>query len=112
MSEQKREHKWPKKLMEVTDVAEQALVNHGLEQNRSRELAKVVIKALAFLHGGRVFYFPKGEGLDLALRDREIWERFDGHNHEELSREHGLTTTRIYGILAEQRKLRQSDKET
>jgi len=93
----------------MTETASQALVNHGVEQPQAAELAQVVIKALAFLHGGRVFYLPKGEALKRALRDSEIWARFNGNNMYELSIEFGLSQKQIYVILTEQRELRRSD---
>ncbi|MDC8804235.1 Mor transcription activator family protein [Halomonas pacifica] len=97
--------KWPQSLSDMLGVIEAAYCRAGDDQAEARRRAFRAVRALASYHGGRVFYLPKGEALDRALRDREIWERFDGKNHDALSREYDLNVVQIYRIIAEQRAL-------
>lgn len=97
--------RWPQSLADMLMVIESAYRRAGDDDETARMRAFVAVRALAIFHGGRIFYLPKGKQIDRALRDREIWERHDGHNVAELAREFELNEVHIYRILAEQRKL-------
>ncbi|MDW7746564.1 Mor transcription activator family protein [Halomonas sp.] len=97
--------KWPQGLSDMVTVITAALRRAGDDETTARERAFRAVRALAQYAGGRSLYVPKGEALDRALRDRDIWERFDGANVTALARQHDLTEVQIYAILAEQRKL-------
>ena len=97
--------KWPQGLSDMLTVIESAHRRAGDDDETARLRAFRAVRALAQFAGGRSLYVPKGERLDRALRDREIWERHDGANVTELAREYHLTEVQIYSILAEQRKL-------
>lgn len=49
--------------------------------------------------GGRNFYLGKGLRYRASLRDREMYERFNGRNYNELAREYHLTPTRVRQIM-------------
>lgn len=100
--------KWPQALADMLMVIESAYRRGGDSDETARVRAFVAVRALAIYHGGRIFYLPKGQQIDRALRDREIWERHNGHNVAELAREYELNEVHIYRILAEQRKLARS----
>ncbi|MNV53510.1 Mor transcription activator family protein [compost metagenome] len=55
--------------------------------------------------GGRAYYIPTGEHLKAALRDRAIWDEFNGRNIDQLARKHGLSVPQTYAVVAEQREL-------
>ncbi|MDX1464102.1 MAG: Mor transcription activator family protein [Halomonas sp.] len=97
--------KWPQGLSDMVTVIAAALRRAGDDEATARERAFRAVRALAQYAGGRSLYVPKGEALDRALRDRDIWEHFDGANVTALARQHDLTEVQIYAILAEQRKL-------
>lgn len=97
--------KWPQGLTDMLAVIEEALTHRGATPEQASQIAFVVVRALAQFAGGRSIYLPKGEALDRALRDRALWERFDGHNVSELAARAQLTEVQVYAILAEQRKL-------
>lgn len=97
--------RWPQSLNDMLDVIEQAYRDCGASEASARRLAFMAMRALAQYHGGRSFYLPKGEDLDRALRDREIWERLRGNNIPELAREYRLTEVQIYNIIRTQRAL-------
>ncbi|GEK71573.1 MULTISPECIES: Mor transcription activator family protein [Halomonas] len=97
--------KWPQGLSDMVTVISAALCRAGDDEATARERAFRAVRALAQYAGGRSLYVPKGEALNRALRDRAIWEAFDGANITALAIRHGLTEVQIYAILAEQRKL-------
>lgn len=49
--------------------------------------------------GGMNFYLNKGVRYRATLRDREMFERFNGRNYDELSRIYGLTPMRVRQII-------------
>lgn len=49
--------------------------------------------------GGAALYLNKGVRYRATLRDREMFDRFTGHNYDELARHYGLTSTRVRQIL-------------
>lgn len=100
---------WPKGLVMLADVVENAFVNKGRGTDEARDLAETAIEALAFYAGGRSFYLPKGAALKVALKHQQIFKEFTGDNVSELAQRHNLTEVQIYAILAQQRELRRSD---
>ncbi|MCE8027524.1 transcriptional regulator [Halomonas daqingensis] len=98
--------KWPQGLSDMLTVIQAAHRRAGDDEETARLRAFRAVRALAHFAGGRSIYVPKGDQLDRALRDREIWERHGGSNNvAELARQYHLTEVQIYSILAEQRKL-------
>ncbi|MDN3524333.1 Mor transcription activator family protein [Halomonas sabkhae] len=97
--------KWPQGLSDMLTVIHAALRRAGDDDDTARDRAFRAVRALAHYGGGRSLYVPQGQQLERALRDREIWERFDGSNVSELAAWTKLTEAQIYSILAEQRKL-------
>lgn len=96
-------HAWPKLLGELVDVVEAQLSRDGL--NQPRRHAQRVMMALAHFGGGKIIYLPRGQKLRTALRNHEIWRRFNGKNVRELADEYRLTAIQIYNIIREQRAL-------
>lgn len=97
--------KWPKALANLVDVVEAAHRRAGDDQELARDRAFITMRALSLYAGGRQLYMPKGDVLERALRDREIWERHRGNNVDDLAEAYGLTVVQVYSILAEQRAL-------
>lgn len=50
--------------------------------------------------GGEAIYFAKGLAMHLSSRDRELYAKFNGHNHRELARLYDITETRVRQIIA------------
>ncbi|WP_323924316.1 Mor transcription activator family protein [Aeromonas veronii] len=97
--------KWPKALSELVDVLACELVRGGLEPDLAKAQARKLALAQAHYMGGRAYYIPTGEHLKAALRDRAIWDEFNGRNIDQLSRKHGLSVPQTYAVVAEQREL-------
>ncbi|EDV0940190.1 transcriptional regulator [Salmonella enterica subsp. enterica serovar Pomona] len=96
---------WPQMLGAFVDVLEHELKRQVLPEKHQRPLARKLAAALATYMGGRSYYLPNGEQLFAALRNDEIYSRFNGKNIEALRREYGLGQVQIYKILAQQRQL-------
>lgn len=100
------EEAWPKLLVEMLQVMQQAYKDAGAEPDQARELSVIGMRALANYHGGRTFYLPRGDKLEQALRNARMWEEFNGKNVGELCTRYRLTEQMVYQILAEQRAVR------
>ncbi|TND55339.1 transcriptional regulator [Aeromonas veronii] len=97
--------KWPKALSELVDVLACELVRGGMEQDLAKAQARKLALVQAHYMGGRAYYIPTGEHLKAALRDRAIWDEFNGRNIDQLARKHGLSVPQTYAVVAEQRQL-------
>ena len=69
---------------------------------RLQKLATLALRQterLSTEEGGRNFYLGKGLRYRASLRDREMYERFQGRNYNELARDYHLTPTRVRQIM-------------
>ncbi len=101
--------KWPQRLAELHAVVTDTLRRAGVDA-ADRHAAQIV-RAIAHYLGGRQIYLPRGDQLEQALRDREIWRAFRGDNIEELAAQHGLSVGSVYRILARQRALHHRNRQ-
>lgn len=76
----------------------------GVDEEVATELARDYAHELATHFGGQLFYFPMDLAFTLSKRDREIFERFNGHNHEALAREYRLSVQHIYKVVEQVRR--------
>ncbi|MGY3883364.1 Mor transcription activator family protein [Aeromonas veronii] len=97
--------KWPKALSELVDVLACELVRGGMVQEQAKAQARKLALVQAHYMGGRAYYIPTGDHLKAALRDRAIWDEFNGRNIDQLARKHGLSVPQTYAVVAEQRQL-------
>lgn len=97
--------KWPKALSELVDVLACELARGGMAQEQAKAQARKLALVQAHYMGGRAYYIPTGEHLKAALRDRAIWDEFNGRNIDALARKHGLSVPQTYAVIAEQRQL-------
>ncbi len=97
--------KWEKSVVEAIEVGEAELVSRGLAQEAAFEQASAVVLAISEFRGGRLFYWPKGERLRIALRDAGRYRRFNGRNIDQLVEETGINVIHMYRILRHQRAL-------
>jgi Mor family transcriptional regulator len=97
--------KWPKALAELVDVLACELARGGMAPDLARAQARKLALVQAHYMGGRAYYIPTGDHLKAALRDRAIWDEFNGRNIDQLARKHGLSVPQTYAVVAEQRQL-------
>ena len=97
--------KWPIRLAEIVDGLVVLFARMGRDEQAAINEAQTVAKWLANNQGGRPLYLPRGDSLDLALRNRAIYIRHRGNMGEQLADEYGLTLRQIQAIVAEQHAL-------
>ncbi|WP_353980937.1 Mor transcription activator family protein [Salinicola endophyticus] len=99
--------KWPSGLMDLIHTLERTFGDAGAEPAQARHWAFTTVRALAAHHGGHSFYLPRGQRLETALRDREMFETFDGTRASitALATHHQLSEIHVYAIIARQRRL-------
>jgi len=93
--------RWPQALIDMHAVIEHALATLPAAADRATD----VTRALAKYFGGVQWYLPQGEQLEIALRDRTIWRKFDGRNAHLLALEYKLSQQHLYVVLTTQRAL-------
>ena len=98
-------HFWPGDLVELSDVILAELKRNGVDDEERYRLMDKVLLAMAFLCGGRNYYLPQGERIKMQLRNKRIYDQFDGRNVRELARSFDLTPQQVYGVIREQRQL-------
>lgn len=110
-SERLPDDHWPLKISELTDlVADELARSESLDARRVRPAACRVVARLLAEHGGAQWYVPKADALRRAIRDLEIWSRYDGSRRgpngiEALSRRYRISEVAVWAILREQRAL-------
>lgn len=70
-----------------------------LADDAAWELARESADSLRKEWAGEKIYIPKREAADMAARNLEIWNRFDGTNSDDLCRQYDLTISRLYQIV-------------
>lgn len=90
---------YPQLLADLADRLSTALANEGLAPTRAREIGFKAAEAVRAHWGGQLVYIPVGTGYEISERDREIWDKFNGDNHEALAREYQVTVVHVYRIV-------------
>ena len=98
-------HAWPGDLVELSEVIRAQLKREGVKDDKVYRQMERVLLAMSFLCGGRNFYLPRGKYIKIALRNKRIYDSFNGKNVNELGRQFNLTPQQIYGVLRKQRQL-------
>ena len=97
--------KGPELLIDLTQHIAHALGELiALDSEQAEHVAKEVADRMAAHWRGQNIYFPMGLSIKLSRRDREIYDKFTGHNHHELVREYGVSLAWIYKIIKAVRK--------
>ncbi len=99
------DEKWPAALATIVDVLADLWQRDGVPADEAIDRARRSALTIADYQGGRPLYLPRGERLQVALRDRQIYLLHRGNNVEALARRFGLTTRHIERIYAEQRAI-------
>ncbi len=94
---------WKTMAVGMVDVVAADYIHAGIEQATARQLAYRAIIALGLFAGGRQFYIPKS--MARAMRDKQIYDLFNGNNMSAMEKRFNLTKNMIYRIIAEQKKI-------
>jgi Mor family transcriptional regulator len=101
---------WERAMAEIADFSAVALREAGVAGPEARRLGCAVAIRLCRELGGTRYYWPRGSGLERAVRDLAIYAAHDGtvggpRGVQALAREHGLTDVHIWRVLKRQRAL-------
>jgi Uncharacterized conserved protein len=94
--------RWPRELVRAIEVVESAYIEAGYAEDVAFELARAGMVALADFGGGRQWYLPRGDALQTALRDANIYRRSRRGNIPALAAEFRLTERHVWRILRQQ----------
>ncbi len=86
----------------LTDLVDQTkfiLADYGIDDDIADQVGHGLANHLASHWGGQYVTFPKDYKFELAKRDIEIWDKFDGRNYAKLAKEFGLGTRAVYKII-------------
>jgi Mor family transcriptional regulator len=97
--------KWPELLVQLLDCARATALRMGLAEEQAEQFAYELIRDQANQIGGMQIYIPKGEVLDRAIRDREIYQQAGRTSPEELAQRYKLSMKQIWEIQRTQRQL-------
>lgn len=90
---------YPELLADLADQVAAKLAELGTDMEKAADIGFAVAEHIRGNWSGQSLYLPKGVQYDISRRDIEIFERFNGTNHEALAREYNLTVMRIYQII-------------
>jgi Mor family transcriptional regulator len=93
---------YPEVLADIAREIHARLMDHPmvkLEHPIAAEIALAVAEHVRKNIGGVQTYVPRGIGYELSIRDREMFQKFDGTNYHELAREYNMTEMRARQIM-------------
>ncbi len=100
----------PELIKELATTAESILINnYHYDKDVAKKIAVDFGTAFAQSCGGMQVYIPVGAGIQISERNLEIYNKFTGHNHNELAKEFGLSVQWIYKILKKVEKHKQDE---
>ena len=105
LAEASERGKWPRRLLELTDLLEAHLERTAHRKPAPRALAEQLVSELANYLGGRPVYLPRGDALARALRDRRIYRDAGRIDFEALAEREGVCLQQVYKIVATMRAL-------
>lgn len=68
------------------------------------QIGEAVAHRMMQVWGGQNVYFPMGLVWRVSIRDREIFNEFNGKNHHKLARKFGVSVQWIYSVVKRVRK--------
>lgn len=99
VTEKKTRSRAPEFLADLLDYSSQVLMEHGLDKEQAVQVSRKISERMCEAWGGQLIYFPYWLREALSERDRNIYDEFNGHNHQELSMKHRMSLQAIYRIV-------------
>lgn len=90
----------PEIMQVVADFMTEALIKKGISESVAADLGVECCMAVMKAVGGDSYYIPKGVKLTYTKRDLQIYNEFFNTPLRQLSAKYGITTRRIYQIVA------------
>ncbi|MEW8522511.1 MAG: Mor transcription activator family protein [Candidatus Thiodiazotropha endolucinida] len=87
----------------LADLADHTSAIHRemttLDDTLIARITRELVDRMRHIWGGQLIYFPKGDSLEVAARDIQMYADFNGHNHDELARKYQLSIQQVYKRL-------------
>ncbi|MDA8489040.1 Mor transcription activator family protein [Kluyvera sp. Awk 3] len=99
--------RFPSLLAELNALLRVELGRLGYDPKHSIEL----VAAISGKIGGMQVYFPRGQVLELLVRDMRIWRDFTGDNVQELVERYHVTYKTVYKAIKRMRRLELSKRQ-
>jgi len=84
---------------QIYDRTKVLLMKHGLDEVEADKESRLFVRSVQMAFQGAMLYIPTTDDFAITERDEEIWRRFNGHNHNELAVEFGVSVQWIYRIV-------------
>lgn len=94
-----REERAPELLSALAEIVSVMAAEEGVDPELASTLGVKVMDRMREDWGGQPIYFPKGVSIDIDRRDMEIFDKFNGSNHDVLAKEYNLSVIHIYRIV-------------
>ena len=89
----------PELLSDLAAKVSEEVLQRGVDKAAAKAVGDSVAKRMAREWGGQNIYIPQGILWGIDERDLEIFEKFDGTNQRELTKEYGFSEQWIYRIV-------------
>jgi len=86
-------------LTDLQQIAVKAACEHGLSADDAEAIACRISQDVRASWGGQQIYIKKVDLAELSARNLEIFREFNGSNHQQLAKKHGLAVPVIYRII-------------
>lgn len=91
---------YPALIRELAEVLTTQLRSGGVEPTSAEAIAEACAEYVREHFGGQPLYWAKGETMRQRLKREAMWAEFNGRNHAELARKHGICLQQVYKRLA------------
>lgn len=99
--------KMPELLTDLASRAQKILVEKAdMDTTLAEHVSFEIAREMAENWGGQSIYVPKGHEMQLHSRDEQVWDDFDGHNHNQLAAKYKISVQWVYTIVKRMRALK------
>ncbi|MDP2091783.1 MAG: Mor transcription activator family protein [Pseudohongiella sp.] len=86
-------------LIDLQQIASRVICDGGVPAANADEIASRISAEIRASWGGQQIYIKKTDLEQLSARNIDIYNEFNGSNHHQLAKKHGLAVPVIYRII-------------
>lgn len=86
-------------LLDLQQIAVKAICDMGVPGKAAEQIANRISSEIRASWGGQQIYIKKTDLAELSARNLKIYDEFNGSNHHQLAKKHGLAVPVIYRII-------------
>ncbi|MBS9777612.1 MAG: DNA-binding protein [Gammaproteobacteria bacterium] len=95
----------PEILVDLAGVASRiAIESLDMDKDIAEEFGIDVAVSMAKNWAGQQLYIPSNLKFNLSMRDRQIWDEFNGFNQNQLAKKYGISVPWVYKIIKRTRE--------